>query len=159
MFNSSLLLYVEPESLHCVWNDLKNSFKRADFQPALLLGLTISQMSHGPFLSAGHQWTKQRTAEVIAETIDDTEFQSLRESMLKDRYGSMNEIPQTPQEIPELSNVRNLPIFVPWFQPNTNMIPPIMFYMFSHKCIFTGFPPNPSDLFDVPKPLVQLKCC
>ena len=113
MFNSSLRLYVEPESLHCVWNDLKNSFKRADFQPALLLGTVISQMAHGPFLSGGHQWTKQRTAEIISETIDDSEFQALRENMLKDRYGSLNEIPQKPQDIPELSSVENLPIFVP----------------------------------------------
>ena len=47
-----------------MWNDLKNSYKRADLQPALLLGIVMSQSSHGPFGSDHHQWTKQQTAEM-----------------------------------------------------------------------------------------------
>ena len=112
MFNSRLRLYVEPESLHCIWNDLKNSYKRADFQPALLLGILITQMAHGPFLSGGHQWTKERTAEIISQTITESEFQALRENMLNDRYGEITEIPQTRADIPHLRSVENLTIFV-----------------------------------------------
>ncbi|CAL1149171.1 unnamed protein product [Cladocopium goreaui] len=117
--NCHLRLHVEPESLHCCWNDLKNSYKRADFQPALLLGIVMSQAAHGPFLSGSNQWTKQQTAQMIAKTIGHSEFQTLREAMLKDRYGDTNGVPETPADIPELDSVENLPIYAKqksWFQ-------------------------------------------
>ena len=105
---------MEPEALHCCWNDLKNSYKRADFQPALLLGIVMSQAAHGPYLSGANQWTKQQTAQIIARTIGHSEFQALREAMLKDRYGDTNGVPETPDDIPDLDSVEFLPIYVLW---------------------------------------------
>lgn len=99
--------------MHCMWNDLKNSFKRADCQPALLLGIVMSQMAHGPFLSGANQHTREETAKIIAETISQDDFETLRESMLRDRYGDTNEVPEKPADIPNLSSVETLPIFVP----------------------------------------------
>jgi hypothetical protein len=112
-YNAHLRIYIEPECLHCQWNDLRNSFKRADFQPALLLGIVLTQMAHGPFGGGGHQWTRQQTAEIMSETMSDGDFQALKEAMLNDRYGDSGEIPETPQDIPELKSVASLPIFVP----------------------------------------------
>ena len=102
---------MEPDSLHCQWNDLKNSYKRADFQPALLLGLVLSQMAHGPFLSGSNQWTRQQVADLVSESMADSDFQSLRESMLRDRYNDPTELPESARDIPELRAIQSLPIF------------------------------------------------
>ena len=48
----------------------------------------------------------------MAQQMDLTEFASLREAMLKDRYNQEEHIPETPEDIPELASVENLPIFV-----------------------------------------------
>jgi hypothetical protein len=70
-------------------------------------------MAHGPFGGGGHQWTRQQTAEIMSETMSDGDFQALKEAMLNDRYGDSGEIPETPQDIPELKSGASLPIFVP----------------------------------------------
>ena len=118
MYGSHLRIHVEPESLHSMWNDLKNAYKRADLQPALLLGIVISQMAHGPFLSGANQHTRQETAELLSEQLSHADFQALREAMLRDRYYDEAEIPEEPTDIPKLQSVRSLPIFVPWQQVN-----------------------------------------
>ena len=114
LFNSKLRLYVEPEALHNMWNDLKNSYKRADLQPALLLGIVMSQSSHGPFGSGHHQWTKQQTAELLAESMTTSDFENIRESMTRDRYGDTTDIPESPSDLPDIPSVANFPIFVAW---------------------------------------------
>ncbi|CAL1172051.1 unnamed protein product [Cladocopium goreaui] len=119
LFNSKLRLYVEPEALHNMWNDLKNSYKRADLQPALLLGIVMSQSSHGPFGSGHHQWTKQQTAELLAESMTTSDFENIRESMTRDRYGDTTDIPESPSDLPDIPSVANFPIFAKqksWFQ-------------------------------------------
>ncbi|CAK8995796.1 unnamed protein product [Durusdinium trenchii] len=105
-FNSRLRLYTEPDSLHSFWNDLKNSYKRADLQPALLLGITLSQMSHGPFTSGSNQYTRVQTAELLSEILTEDEFQALREAMLRDRGGRedyVNHIPEQKEDLPSLA--------------------------------------------------------
>ena len=74
----------------------------------------MSQAAHGPYLSGANQWTKQQTAQIIARTIGHSEFQALREAMLKDRYGDTNGVPETPDDIPDLDSVEFLPIYVLW---------------------------------------------
>lgn len=116
-FNSRLRLYTEPDSLHSFWNDLKNSYKRADLQPALLLGITLSQMSHGPFTSGPNQYTRVQTAELLSEILTEDEFQALREAMLRDRGGRedyVNHIPEQKEDLPSLAAVQNLSIYVAW---------------------------------------------
>ena len=114
MYGSNLRIHVEPEAVHCMWNDLRNAYKRADLQPALLLGIVMSQMAHGPFLSGAHQATRQDTAQLLAEELSHADFQALREAMLRDRYYDESDIPETPSDIPTLRSVQSLPIFVSW---------------------------------------------
>ncbi|CAK9082746.1 unnamed protein product [Durusdinium trenchii] len=119
-YNSGLRLYAEPESLHPMWNDLKNALKRAEFQPSLLLGILLSQASHGPFDSGAHQWTKQECVKVLSKELSPSDFAELRECMLKDRYGQLStDIPDSPEDLEDLSAVQHLPIFAKyksWFQ-------------------------------------------
>lgn len=70
-------------------------------------------MAHGPFGAAGHQWTRQQTAQIMSETMPEHDLQALREAMLNDRYGDSRDIPEKPEDIPELKAVATLPIFVP----------------------------------------------
>ena len=105
-----------------MWNDLKNAFKRAELQPALLLGIVLSQMAHGPFLSGGHQYTRQETCEIIAQQLSHDEFQALREAMLRDRYYDDAEVPESPEDLPTLSSVANLPIFVSRQYSNAKLV-------------------------------------
>lgn len=111
-YSSKIRLYVEPDSLHCQWNDLKNAYKRADLQAALLLGVLLSQTSHGPFLSATNQYMRQQVAELLSESMDQSDFDCLREAMLKDRYNdATRDFPESPRDIPELSSIQSLSIF------------------------------------------------
>ena len=71
----------------------------------------MSQMSHGPFGSASHHFTKQETAELLAETMTEPEFQALREAMIEDRYGEQEDVPESVSDLPELKPIQNLPIY------------------------------------------------
>lgn len=103
MYGSNLRIHVEPESLHSMWNDLRNAYKRSDLQPALLLGIVMTQMAHGPFLSGAHQTTRQETAQLLSEELSNADFQALRDAMLRDRYYDSADIPETPNDIPGTS--------------------------------------------------------
>ena len=75
---------------------------------------TYSQSSHGPFGSGHHQWTKQQTAELLAESMTTSDFENIRESMTRDRYGDTTDIPESPSDLPDIPSVANFPIFVAW---------------------------------------------
>ena len=113
-YNCHLRIYVEAEAMHSYWNDLRNAIKRAELQPALLLGIVLSQTSHGPFMSGHHLFSKQEAAELLAREITSSEFQELQEAMLYDRYGESGlPVPETSSDIPELSAVKHFTIFAP----------------------------------------------
>jgi hypothetical protein len=128
MFNSRLRIYIEPDSLHCLWNDVKNAYKRSECQPALLLGILLCQTGHGPFLSAGNQWTKQEVAELLGETMTESDFQDLREAMLQDRYNDPRGLPDSPSDIAQLPAVQNLPIYDIWLHKYQSLLefPPLI---------------------------------
>ena len=114
MYSSHLRLHVEPESLHAYWNDVRNAYKRSDCQPALLLGIVISNMAHGPYMGGGNQYTREEVAELLSQKMSRDQFEELTESMLRDNYGDNTAIPDSPGDIPDLPAVRNLCIFAVW---------------------------------------------
>ena len=76
----------------------------------------MTQSSHGPFGSGHHHWTKQQTAELLAESITAPDFENLKESMTRDRYGDTSGIPETPSDLPDIPSVASLPIFAAWIK-------------------------------------------
>ncbi|CAE7881470.1 unnamed protein product [Symbiodinium sp. KB8] len=103
-FNCRLRCFTEPEALHASWNDARNAIKRAELQPALLLGSVMSQAAHGPFNSGHNQFSREQIAELMAETLGAGDFECLKEAMLMDRCGEDGaEIPQAAADLTDLS--------------------------------------------------------
>ena len=114
MFRANLRMHCEPEALHGLWNTVKNGAKRAGLQGALLLGTLMANCSQGPFTSGGNLLSKQRAAEHLAETMSSQDFAQLQAAMQADREGEGPdcEIPQSPEDLPQLRDVRTLGRFV-----------------------------------------------
>ena len=111
-YNCQCRIFCEPEELHGSWNAVRNAVKRADLQPALLIGSVMSQVSHGPFTSGQNQFNREQVVDILADSMPSADFQALRESMCMDRRGEGPEIPEDAGDLPNLEAVKSLSIFV-----------------------------------------------
>ena len=115
--HQGLRLLIQPESTHSLWNDVKNSVRRAGMQHTLLLSSVLSNAAHGPFGSARNHQSLVESAQHLAKTMDLDMFDALVDSMMMDRHLSeldhdMPGIPSSPDELPNLPCVQKLPIYV-----------------------------------------------
>ena len=109
LYKSHLRLHVEAESLHCMWNCVKLSAKRAGLQGSLLLGTIMANCAHGPCNSGSNQLSRERAAHYLAEHMTIQEFQELQESMRADTAGVRGiEIPRSAADLPGLQVVNAL---------------------------------------------------
>ena len=86
-------IWVEPESLHCLWNTAKAAFKRSGLQGAVLLGSLMTQVNHGPYASGANMLTKQEAMEHRIGHLTDDEWEILREDIAMDRLDFVDDLP------------------------------------------------------------------
>lgn len=120
-----LRVMIVPESSHSIWNSVRNGIRRAGKQHCLLLSMTMSNMSHGPFKSGRNHQSLIEAAEVLASnmTIDANTFDELIDGWCRDLHISPDdadkfddaELPESPNELPLHCAIRNLPVYAPWF--------------------------------------------
>lgn len=102
-----------------MWNDCKNSIRRACYQHTLLLSSTLSNAAHGPYGSGRNQQSIQEAASSLSKSLSTEEFEELVDAMLRDRNLHETDdydipgIPTEPADIPELDCVRRLPVYAP----------------------------------------------
>ena len=114
-----LRLFIQPESTHSLWNDCRNSVRRAGLQHTLLLSGVLSNTAHGPYSGGQNAWTLKEAAESLSR-MSETAFTELLEQMMEDRASSVAPedesegllLPEHPSDIPNLAAVNNLPPFV-----------------------------------------------
>lgn len=112
-----LRMMITPEAMHGLWNDTRNAIRRSGYQYTLLLSTTIGNVLHGPWKSGMNRQTFQEAANDLT-TMSDADFQELVENMMMDhaRAGISEEdytdIPESPDDIPSLAAVTQLPPFV-----------------------------------------------
>ena len=102
-------VFIQPESTHSSWNDVRNSVRRAGLQHVLLLSLTIANVGAGPFGSGRNKQSMQEAADSISESIKPEEFDTLIDMMIQDRGLLCDDgsLPTTPSDIPKLPIVAN----------------------------------------------------
>ena len=113
----NLRVFVTPEATHMLWNDVKNSMRRARLQHTMLLAATLSNVHHGPFQGGRNHATLMESAESLGRSITLDQFEDLQDRMMIDRGVhddaiSCDEIPETPGDIPRLKCVETLPVYV-----------------------------------------------
>lgn len=115
--HQGLRLLIQPESTHSLWNDVKNSVRRAGMQHTLLLSSVLSNAAHGPFGSGRNHQSLLESADHLAKNMDPESFDALVDSMMMDRHLSELDhdipgIPSSPDDLPQLPCVKNLPTYV-----------------------------------------------
>ena len=113
----NLRMLVTPEATHMLWNDVKNSMRRARLQHTMLLAATLSNVHHGPFQGGRNHATLIEAAESLARSITSQQFEDLQDRMMSDigvHDESLpgDEFPDTPDDIPRLKCIQNLPVYV-----------------------------------------------
>ena len=106
-------VHIEPEMCHPLWNDVKNSIRRSGMQSALLKGVVMSNINHGPYNSGANMQLKYEALCSIVEHMSVSEFEELQERMAADKMVEVDsgEVPQSPQDLFEESTVKNRGIF------------------------------------------------
>ena len=100
-----------------LWNDTKNSLRRARLQHCMLLAATLSNVQHGPFQGGRNHATLVEAAESLSKSITAEQFEDLQDRMMSDRgvqddMDSVNDdFPETPDDLPKLKCVANLPVY------------------------------------------------
>ena len=115
-YELGLRVVASPESTHSVWNDCRNSVRRAGLQHCMLLASTLANVLHGPFKGGKNFQSFGEAAEDLARTITPDQFADLQDQMCADLRVDPNEselIPESASAIPDLQCVKNLPPFVP----------------------------------------------
>ena len=116
-YGLGLRMWIQPESTHSSWNDVKNSCRRSNFQHCLLLATVMSNMAHGPYRSGRNKCTIQEAAKSLVQTMSHEEFNDLVDRMAIDRAVSESEddsLPDAPEQILDLPAIKNLPVYVAW---------------------------------------------
>lgn len=111
-----LRLFVQPESCHSQWNDVRNGIRRCGLQHTLLLSAVLCNCAHGPFSGAKNSWSLMEAAENLATTMPAETFDRVVEQMMEDLQlddEDSESLPQQPADLPNLPALKNLPPFVP----------------------------------------------
>ena len=120
-----LRVYIEPEPLHNYWNSVKAAVRKANLEPALLIGLLLTRIDHGPFLSGSNWVGKNECVRKLASEMSDLEFNNLVEDMMYDRarlhtagdvHGSNldADLPVTKEDLLTQEAVTTTGIYVMW---------------------------------------------
>ena len=110
---TKLRLWIQPESTHNSWNDVRNSIRRSGLQHTVLLSTVLSNCAHGPYRSGANKRSFQEAAIHLSENISLESFQQLVDSMAMD-MGLDSDDPILPQEfeqIPEQPAIATFPVF------------------------------------------------
>ena len=80
-----LRIHAEPEPLHNYWNATKAAIQKSGLEPALLVGVLLSRVDHGPFLSGSNWVAKNECMCKLVSEMSDSQFDDLVEDMAFDR--------------------------------------------------------------------------
>lgn len=83
----------------------------------MLLAATLSNVQHGPFQGGRNHATLVEAAESLANSITPDQFEDLQDRMMSDRGlqdddMDVDDVPDTPDDLPKLKCVANLPVYV-----------------------------------------------
>lgn len=83
----------------------------------MLLAATLSNIQHGPFQGGRNHATLVEAAESLAKSITPDQFEDLQDRMISDRGlqdsdMDSDDFPATPDDLPNLKCVANLPVYV-----------------------------------------------